>query len=114
MSNALPTLKLSAEFGVAPVGAEVRSWDWSEDEDGFRFRSEFDIIPDEAITVTSKWADRSDEIGHLRLDMAEATDPTLVVRFTVQTADAQSFTASTWMRFAEASELLTAFVESVR
>jgi hypothetical protein len=111
MSATTSTIKLSAEFGTAPVGAEVRSWDWAEDEYGYKTRYEFDLIPAEAVTVTSKWAER-DQIGHLVGDMAEASDPTLVVRYTIDANG--SFQAITWMRFDEALELLINFLEAVK
>jgi len=104
------TLKLSAEFGTSPVGSEVRSWDWSEDDHGYKTRYEFDMIPDEAITVTSPWVVWD---AHAFKDaLAYYTHVTLVTRFTVSDGNG-SFTASSWMRLSEALELFTSFLEMV-
>lgn len=106
MSNT--TVTLSAEFGIAPEGAEIDSWDWAEDEDGYRRRYEFLMIPEEAVTVTNPWADRSDGIPGIRARLNNVTDPIWVVRLTVSRGT--SFMATCWTRFAEAGQMLTKFL----
>ena len=113
-ATATPTVKLSAEFGFAPVGAETRSWDWAEDEYGYKTRYEFDIIPDEAVTVTSVWADHSDRVDSVLADLARNSDPCVVIRLTISVPEKNSFFCGTWMRFDEAFELVTNFLESVK
>jgi len=106
------TLKLSAEFGTSPVGSEVRSWDWSEDDNGYKTRYEFDTIPDEAITVTSPWTERTAQYMLNTLTLWAPRSADMVTRFTVSDGNG-SFTASSWMRLSEALELFTSFLEMV-
>lgn len=99
------TTTAHAEFGISPVGSEVLEWDWNEDDFGFRFKSEYNIIPDEAINVTVEWAEVS--LASLVEAVASAGSPadyaTRVVRYTVSNQDNGDFIASTWVRYAEAA-----------
>jgi len=99
-------LRLQAEFGTAPVGAEIESWDWAEDEFGYKTRYDFTLIPDEVITIWSDWQVRPDVAGFLHTLSHDSAEH--CVRFTVQQGD--SFTASTWCRFSEAHKLLSDFL----
>lgn len=104
-------IKLSAEFGTAPVGAEVEEWEWAEDEDGYRFESHYMIIPPEAITVRLDWHGITPDCF---VDLCETygADPTVVVRYTIVHDASKSFIASTWVRVSEALADITAFLEA--
>ena len=96
-----------AEFGTAPVGAEVLEWDWNEDDFGFRFKSEYNIIPDEAITVTVDW--RQVSVSGLVDAVSNVNDhadfATWVVRFTVSETNGD-FISTSWVRYSEAARML--------
>lgn len=99
-----------AEFGTSPVGSEIESWDWSEDEDGFRTRYEFTMVPSSAVKVTVDWAAMSiDSLAECVSHVGNSADySTRVVRLTVSKGNGD-FLATTWVRYAEAAEALAAW-----
>lgn len=101
------TTTAHAEFGTSPVGSEVLEWDWNEDDFGFRWKSEYNVIPDEAITVTVDWRQVSvsglvDAVSHIG-DPADFAQR--VVRFTVSETNGD-FIATGWVRYSEAARML--------
>lgn len=96
-----------AEFGTSPVGSEISEWDWSEDDNGYRFKSEYVLVPSSAVKVTVDWKKMA--VVSLLDCVSHVGDPadyaTRVVRFTVQ-KDNGDFLATTWVRYAEAAATL--------
>lgn len=96
-----------AEFGTSPVGSEISEWDWSKDEDGFRTRVDYTLVPSSAVKVHVDWAKMS--VARLYEAVSFVGHPddyaTRVVRFTVQ-KDNGDFLATTWVRYAEAAATL--------
>ena len=101
-------LKIRATLGVAPVGAEVLSWDRCEDEFGGYERIEFFVIPDEAVAPFMS-LDETNGLDTL-LNWLETADETGVVEFTISFGEG-SFMAYGWHR---ASEALPAILRGAR
>lgn len=74
-------------------------------KDGYKHRYDYTLIPNEAITVTSKWAERN--ANDFLSSISNQTANT-VVRFTVRSGD--SFLATTWQRSAQAHAALLDFL----
>lgn len=107
METTTKSWKWSASFGTAPVGAEVPSWDWNEDEDGYKSRYEFTYIPSDAVMVILDDVSGTGGIGTLLNILDETDDAEEVAIVTVQYGT--SFIALGWMRFAEAAEAVRGF-----
>lgn len=107
MSNA----RLTIWSGIAPQGSVRTEWDWNEDEDGFRFRSEYDIIPQEAVyakdelnldtavrhmsyAAVQQYA--ADYIMAMAGEGGWGADEELVIQFTVSDGTGMNFKASGW------------------
>lgn len=98
---------LSISTGTAPAGSVVESWDWSEDEDGFRYRSYFTHVPADVVTMDDDEPWKLTEIPAsyvLAVVKHAAIQPNAVAQVTVMTEDGRSFMATTWH---EASYILT-------
>lgn len=100
MTTATRTLfNLSIATGIAPEGSVVEEWDWSEDEDGFRYKSYWTMVPEEVVTRDEDEPWKLTEISAeyaLAVVKHAATIPNGVAQVTIQTEDGRSFMATTW------------------
>jgi len=104
------TLTLKAEFGNSPVGSEIVATESYWDEHGCKVFYDYDLIPAETVAVHTPWAEWKSVPG-FQTALEEMDDPCLVVRFTI--SQGQSFTATSWVRFAEGHKYLTEFLAQI-
>lgn len=101
-------LSFRATIGVAPVGAEELSWDTIEDEDGYRSRYEFFIIPDEKVTQVATYSSDSMSLAGL-LNWLDSGDEFSVVEFSMSFGNGD-FMAYGWTRATEAAADIRKFL----
>lgn len=105
------TLTLKAEFGNAPVGCEIVATESYWDEYDCKIFYDYNLIEQESVAVHTPWAEWKSVPG-FQTALEELDDPTLVVRFTISLGT--SFTATGWVRFAEAHKYLTEFLKGIK
>lgn len=105
------TLTLKAEFGNAPVGCEIVATESYWDEYDCKVFYDYNLIEQESVAVHTEWAELPC-VMEFKSALEELDDPILVVRFTISLGT--SFTATGWVRFAEAHKYLTEFLERIK
>jgi hypothetical protein len=103
--------KTTIAVGLAPKDSQVEEWDWSEDDDGFRFKSYYSLIPAEIVETVEVHETKADNPFEKELEFASGvakfmfnqyngiTPAEIVFQVTVSAGD--SFVATAWNTLSE-------------